>query len=350
MQTNSAIIHAWLASSIAALYPDTEHRRRQALLHHGHALKALRVAMQSEGGVYIAEWIRATILMLHVFEAIGSVYNHVQLSTAHLNAAHMVFRQSLRHGLPTSVHDMLLLEAYVFRVVSNCLFQQDNLPFDYMDTLTTALSKTVANLNLEVNDRTCPWIGPVGIDLCIKVYKLSWLVRRLPLTGQDAIEAVAIARSLPTHRPFASCLHGIVTSDEHDSRYWSNARTKQSFWHACSFLAELVLFHSNTMKAVSSCNEHFDKGIRILDKASEEDRVADCLLWPLAVLGIAVDTPEQLDRCEKIWIRLATSAGRQASARTSRSLAKVYELKLDRKGDISLKEVLKTLCSEGVFL
>lgn len=351
LRSNPALIHAWLASSIAAIYPDAEHRQRQALLHHGRALKALRIAMVSPGRVYNEEWIRGTILMLHIFEAIGSVHNHVKLSTAHLNAGHIVFGQSLKQGLPNNIHDMLLLEAYTFRVTCNCLFQQDNLPFDYMETLTSALMRTVESLGLEVKDPAClPWVGQIGIDLVIKIYKLSWLARRLPLTGQDAIEAAAIARSLPTHRPFAACLHGVVTDDDHDSRYWFNARTKQSFWHACSFLAELILSPDNTIASVTTANEHYDKGIRILDKASGEDRVTACLLWPLAVLGMAVDSPERLDRCQKIGIRLAVSGGRQASARMSVSLAKLYELRMERKGKLGLEEVLRTLSCGGVFL
>lgn len=82
LEQHPALLHAWIAASVAVTSPSTPKWRHQALIHHVHAVEGLRRSI--EAGSTDCEWQRATMLMLHIFEVRASpdLYARIHVLTA----------------------------------------------------------------------------------------------------------------------------------------------------------------------------------------------------------------------------------------------------------------------------
>ncbi|CAK4031727.1 Hypothetical predicted protein [Lecanosticta acicola] len=336
-----ALLHAWIACSVSMLADKSPYWRQKAIIHHKYSLKYLREDIQDvcDGS---EEWLKATILMLHLFEAHGPSESRSAFSTLHLNAAHQVFRRTLSMRLPASIHELMLLEAYTLRVATNCLFEPtSDLPLDYVLRLTRAYQSASSAFGLTIAWRTTPWVFPIGFELIDHVYRLSWLARRLPLNKRQILEAFSISRvvaSPPTDTWAVS----------YSDAPWYISVVGNLFKYACSCLVSIILASSN--QVAPNVDKSIIEGLAALEKLTEQRGVHPGLPWALAILGCAVSTRTDLNRCRSIGARLHGPAGGEVVARVLVLIDGVYELKSASAGRLSAQDLIHFIDSQTIFI
>ncbi|KAF7190556.1 hypothetical protein HII31_07715 [Pseudocercospora fuligena] len=351
---SSATLHAWAASSIAAVAPPSPEWQQKALQHHSHALQDLRRGI--EVGVETAavdvmlsdEWKMATVLMLHIFESFSVEYGNVELATAHLHAAHRIFAVSLMRDVAPSRHDLLLLEAYILRTALNCLPEAGTpLPLDYMSFLLRHFKSGLTEHKLEFNVGDCPWIGYLGDDLLDKMYRLSWLAHKLPLRSERLAEGIAISRFFGEWtEPTA---YYADAEDWARSEYHIQARRLlKAHLIACRLMSKLVLAPDANMEVLQE-HENLNKGVALLDQVCQRVEMTASVLWPLLIFSMLISTPFELETCQMIASRAVRCAGPGVVKHLLALQEDIFALR-SSNGCILVSDMLRLVTSNSVFL
>lgn len=241
------------------------------LVHYNLAVTGLLAKLQRDGP-RSEEWMQATILLLHIFEEHQTSDNVLATRQSHIRGAHLLFRDTVLHRPPTTLHQINLLSAYIYRTSVNCLCDASyGLPYDHLDTALAVLTHASSHLGepLEV----CPWTGLLGFPLCDYMYKLSWMIN---------------AYTDPSH-PSAQAFHSTVPPTE-----------ALVMWHwtpgapvpdAVQTLRHAHVYATRFLAALWTRSEHGDVVLRGIEAMEDMlSRPGDPMIaWPLTVLGCGCD-------------------------------------------------------------
>lgn len=220
------------------------------------------------------------------------------------------------------------------------------LPSDHIGKMTQRLSKALRKLGLSLTWQHCPWIGPIGPALLEKMFILSQMAHRLPPRGQDHLDAVRISESLEDG-PSSPWSESVPPQDREQLRHIE--LSSRLYWHATALLCDLVLCEYLHLLPQSSIT-HFQEGTEILLELSQTNLMQSVLLWPLIVLGTAIDTYDQMMQFRSIIAGVSESCGLTASNRVSALLEGMFQLKLTSPGAVSAKDLFRFVASQGIVL
>jgi hypothetical protein len=271
---------------------------------------------------------------------------HAALSLAHLEAAHVIFGKRRYVDVPASVHELLLLEAYILRCATNYLFHPAwRLPRDHVDSRLQLFQAGL--VGLQRSPSACPWIGPIGIRTILTVYHLSWLAHRLPLGNEHASEVHGILERLSLDRQKLSKVIGNAAA--------VGCRALQdAYIAACMQLANSLLRLSvHHLGPDANDSSYKVSGITCVTTAmlACEERALSSLLWPAIVLGLGCTTEEECRAYRRILQQLIPHAGGEAVVRSQSMLEDVWVLTCG--GDtsqVSGKKLLDIVASYKVVL
>jgi hypothetical protein len=360
--TDPTLLHAWIASSIVHLTPrESAYWRQKALVARNNALKGLRKAVEKEGRSNL-EWIRATMLMRHIFDVAGpkphaswsNSLTEIQqlhqaevtrnqdpnLAVSHLEAANTIFSKRLYSQVPTSQHELLLLEAYILGAGFSYLFHPEwDLPHDHVDT---RLDLLCLGLGVQSTPFPCPWIGWTGFDVLRVAYRLSWLAHRVPLTGPHLYEAIILSRKF-------SRANDTRKSARRPRRLASKAIIAEAYEYACSLLGSVILEMSGEAHPTKG-QAAFDAGTSALKDALSQNNfsLSSVLLWPAIIFAMGANTEELQAFYRQAFNKLEYVHGLEA---TERALSLVEGLwQLASSGCYTPAMFVKELNSHGVFM
>ncbi|TKX20238.1 hypothetical protein C1H76_7571 [Elsinoe australis] len=194
---------------------------------------------------------------------------------SHIRGAHLIFHDSLSNQVPSSRHQVLLLEAYIFRTAVNALCDADiGLPYHHLESPLKVLTWAAKQSGRSMVD-SCPWIGCIGTKLCDLVFKLSWLINCCPLSPADRVKEQELTRML-------------ANSDELINEEWLDdaqiphavQQTRSLYLLACRLLT--VLLCPSLPLEIASIST---RGISIMSDIMAEGVPKPLMLWPLAILG-----------------------------------------------------------------
>ena len=365
------MLHAWAASSIAAVAPPSPEWQHKALQHHSYALQDLGRGIEAADEtaavdvVLSDEWKRATVLILHIFEvgipvkasdvsetdptqSFSVEYGNVELATAHLHAAHRIFAVSLIRDVPPTRHDLLLLEAYILRTALNCLPEAGTpLPLDYMSFLLRHFKSGLSEFRLEFSVGDCPWIGYLGNDLLDKMYRLSWLAHKLPLRSERLAEGIAISRFFAEWTE-PSAYYADAEDCARSEYHIQARRLLRAHVIACRLLSRMVLASDANMEVLQEY-EKLNESVALLDKVCERVEMTASVLWPLLIFSMLISTQFELETCQMIASRAVRCAGPGVVKHLLALQEDIFALRTS-SGCILVSDVLQLVTSRSVFL
>lgn len=269
-----------------------------------------------------------------------------RVSTSHLNAAHMLFSSSFQSAPPSSAHDAIVLEGYILRTTLNCLVQGPaGLPESHIETMIQRLTVGLQQIDRDLTWGYCPWIGPIGPQLFVMMYRLSWLAHRLPLSDEDHSKVAAMSDSLAAGHepPWLGCEPpGDPTQCRHIEL------TSRLHWHAISLLADLVRGFDCPIDACSS-SLHFQEGLSIAAELCDANVLHAVLIWPLVILSTSIDTHGQMRLYKTVVAKVLNASGLIAGERISALVEGVFQLRLSSPDTLSARDVLGFISSSGVL-
>ncbi|KAI4716026.1 hypothetical protein E4T48_07771 [Aureobasidium sp. EXF-10727] len=329
---NSSLMHAWLSCGTAFVTRAQPGGIQKALVHYQQAVKGLATAL-TETGLTSPEWKVAATLLLHTFEARISLHTMQQsmsprtdepasMRVAHLSGAHNLVRVSMMNKAPSSMHQVLLLEAYSFRTVHNRLFQPfPSLPYDYIEKLFESMCLPGSPRQDMVRQwRKCPWVG-----MCAPMFdmgfKLAWLRDRMPLRGKDLIDAISLSTRIMNWRAPVEAPEDLfdVDSGTADTFMMKNLLSAKAWYYGCLFLSHKLLNPSNgpfdpDLIAISRQSHKVFQQMDLLRGASA------LLLWPIFLLGTGAVTPADQTTFSNAIVSCAPRAGPGTILRTTQLL------------------------------
>ncbi|THX48773.1 hypothetical protein D6D06_08923 [Aureobasidium pullulans] len=319
---NSSLMHAWLSCGTAFVTRAQPGGIQKALVHYQQAVKGLATAL-SVTGLTSPEWKVATVLLLHTFESMSPRTDEpASMRVAHLNGAHNLVRASMMDRPPSSMHELLLLEAYSFRAVHNRLFQPfPTLPYDHLERLFAAMCLPGSpRQDMIISWRKCPWVGMCA-PLFDMGFKLAWLRDRLPLQGEDLVKAISLSNNIHTWKAPVEAPEDLfdVESGTADTFMMKNLLSAKAWWYAC-----LLLSH----KLLNPTNGPFDPDIVSISRQSHKvfqqmallQGASALLLWPIFLLGTGAVTPADQTAFTNAIVSCAPRAGPGTILRTTQLL------------------------------
>lgn len=233
------------------------------------------------------------------------------MRSAHLSGAHNLVRASMMDRPPSSTHELLLLEAYSYRTSVSRLFQPfPSLPYDHIERLYQAMcSPGSPRQDMVTSWRKCPWAG-MSAPLFDMAFKLSWLRDRLPLHGNDLVQAVSLANRIADWRPPVSAPEDLfdVDAGTADIFMMKNLLAAKAFWYACLLIS---------YKLLNPATGPFDpqplalsrQGYKVLQQLVRMQSGSALVLWPITVLGTAAVTQEEQSAFLNVIGACAAKAG-----------------------------------------
>ncbi|KAI5194270.1 hypothetical protein E4T39_08701 [Aureobasidium subglaciale] len=319
---NSALMHAWLCCGTAFVTGARPDGIRRALIHYQQAVQGLATAL-SVTGLTSPEWKVATTLLLHTFESMSPrADDPAHMRVAHLNGAHNLVRASMMNRPPSSMHELILLEAYSFRTVHNRLFQPfPSLPYDHIEKLFEAMCLPGSPRRDMIRTwRKCPWVGMCA-PLFDIAFKLCWLRDRLPLQGRDLIDAISLSTRLMNWRAPVEAPEDLfnVDSGTADTFMMKNLLSAKAWYYGCLFLSHKLLNPNNgpldpDLVAISRQSHKVFQQMDLLRGASA------LLLWPIFLLGTGAVTPADQTSFTSAIVSCAIRAGPGSILRTTQLL------------------------------
>ncbi|KAF2211255.1 hypothetical protein CERZMDRAFT_98567 [Cercospora zeae-maydis SCOH1-5] len=345
-------IHAWTACSMVATAPQTVAWQQRALMHHSQACVELRKGIRdSADDDASGEWMRATVLMLYLFEKqrsqrfveSGQGYNATAI---HLNAMHHLFDERKSVFRLKTFHSCMLYEAYITRTVDNYLFQPDStLALDHVTRSIDYHEENLRTLGFTKELMTSPWVELWGRKFTDLVYQLSWLAHQSPFNQTNTERLQAIAAQLSSKELImGGSLHGI---DADALKYYTDARL--AYWHACSFFVEAMLDGCLRCPASTFQQDHVRAGMELMDQLTMKDHVNAHLTWPLVVLGFGVDDVHQLKAHKEMLGRLALSAGEESVHRAKQMVDCIFKTKMANVEAVPVAEWMRLIVSFNMF-
>lgn len=319
---NSSLMHAWLSCGTAFVTKAEPGGVQKALVHYQQAVKGLATAL-TETGLTSPEWKVAATLLLHTFESMSPRTDEpASMRVAHLSGAHNLVRTSMMGKAPSSMHQVLLLEAYSFRAVHNRLFQPSpSLPYDYIERLfETMCLPGSPRQDMTTQWRKCPWVGMCA-PLFDMAFKLCWLRDRLPLQGKDLIDAISLSTRIMNWRAPVEAPEDLfdVDSGTADTFMMKNLLSAKAWYYGCLFLSHKLLNPSNgpfdpDLIAISRQSHKVFQQMDLLQGASA------LLLWPIFLLGTGAVTPADQTAFTNAIVSCAPRSGPGTIQRTTQLL------------------------------
>lgn len=286
------LMHAWVSCILLATPGNPPQHRQKSVMHYDQAVSGLKSAILVNSPS--DEWKRATALLCHAIELLQPVPSS-HLARSHLSGALCMF--GAEPEVPNSEHDTLLLEAYLIRVATNCLLQQDihqNLPLDYMSKLLGAHRLALARDSLSVTPQNCPWLGAFGAELMDVIYRASWLIKNCPLPeGKDVGMAEVWER----------CTHNIeaLANDNTATGNTKNAHERCIYFLACQALLATLI--PDPQCSVQMLDSSIAEGLKRLEAMTRASCENNTMFWPLIIFGALSDEDWHRESCDLIISR-----------------------------------------------
>ena len=299
------LMHAWISSVFLFMPDDSPQWRQESVIHYNHAVRELKLSILD--GSPIEEWKRATALLCHAIELLQPIPSR-QLARSHLSAAHHMFHLTLGHpGLPFDDHDSLLFEAYIIRTATNCLFQQDihrELPFDYIETLSSMYYSSLQRRCLEMSPLNCPWLSHFGPQIMDMVYKTSWIYAQGFSAASHRRKAVEVWHSLDK-------MEEISPHEQHAIQGIDYKVTRRIWMTACRALLRPFVPANCSSHATPDHEALVSFGLRDMGAMPQAWTDDMTMFWPLIVLGALSRNSNNQDLCSGMVTRFRTPVSSQ---------------------------------------
>ncbi|KAH7142079.1 hypothetical protein EDB81DRAFT_797848 [Dactylonectria macrodidyma] len=320
LSKSRSMLHAWLSCSAMLISQFQPGWRTHALKQYTEAIRELRINIQKGGNIQ-NESNLATVLILHVFGRFGDFGNN--LTTAHLAAAAKF--HSIIDRPPSSTHQALVLEAFIYQIAINSTFRPSCLS-NYQDlsriislwSSSSALQKIAAGGHF-MNAGLSVWLPIWSFDIIFKVSHL--LHHRQCISANDLQtklhelqtqlnglqqEVSAITYAYDRRSQISSndklMFYSSETSIDRETTSVSDSRSsfpRANLTNEGFHMRELYFLATSLLIAKLACPTMAtdDPSIVSIFKATilhlrHVRSNLPCLLWAIAVLGIAATSSE----------------------------------------------------------
>ncbi|KAL3426426.1 hypothetical protein PVAG01_03217 [Phlyctema vagabunda] len=232
----------------------------------------------------------SVVLLLLMFEDISSESNHRKL--VHLKGAQTLISTAIKKDKLGSPHMVLLLEAYIFHVVTSALIGglswASTVPDDHVSNLLEIL-RTSTEKVLPGPLWAMGAILGVSQDLFDIAFRISQLRRRLPLQADDQLKAAQLQQQLMNwSAPVSSPEDGSSPQPPLEM-----ILTAELYRLACQLILAKT-FHPSLTSADKYARGIVQSSVTIMQQMPKCDFDTFFLHWPVMILGSgAVTTGEQ---------------------------------------------------------
>jgi hypothetical protein len=294
------LMHAWISSTLLFMPDNSPQWRQESVIHYNHAVRELKLSVLD--GSLSEEWKRATALLCHAIELLQPIPSP-QLARSHLSAVHHMFRLTLgQPGLPLDDHDTLLFEAYIIRTATNCLFQQDihrQLPFDYVESLSTMHYDSLQRRSLDMSPLNCPWMSRFGPQVMDMVYKTSWIYAQGVSAKSSSQKAIEVWHSLDEMDKTSGPERYAIRDKDYKvtRRIWSTA---------CRALLRPLVPANYSGHAMPDHEALVSFGLRDMGAMPQSWTDEMTMFWPLIILGALSRNPNNQSLCSGMVTQFRT--------------------------------------------
>lgn len=340
-----AVKNAFTACGLALLFKETLNANdyQTSLKYYNKAINIVATELMTlpeESNISAA-------LLLHIFEEI--LCDVVAPRRLHINGIQSLVMSAFSRAPPLTVHQILLLEAYIYRVVVSSIFsgiESAPLPDTYVQNLLRILYESSERLQPGPTWRLSALIGSSheAFDL---VFRISQLRRRIPLQGSDIAEASHLQLVLYN-------LGSVIQSESHGSIPENHPPeqmtiTTQLYLLASSLLLQKVQ-HLSLAAQDALPQSIMQTAVVLFPQLPNEDLVQPILTWPSLILGTAAITPS--DRAMFIALFEASMRKKDSGSATQASqiLKKCWEIDPSTGSELGMDILLRNDLLRTVFL
>ncbi|KAH7129522.1 hypothetical protein B0J13DRAFT_611270 [Dactylonectria estremocensis] len=320
LSRSRSMLHAWLSCSAMLISQFQPGWRTHALDQYTKAIRELRINIRK--GVDVQDESNfATVLILHVFGRFGDFGNNS--TTAHLAAAAKLY--SVINRPPSSAHQALTLEAFIYQIAINSTFRPSCLP-NYQDlsriiglwSSSSALQNIAAG-GYFMKAGLSVWLPIWSFDIIFKASHLlhhrkgmsanniQTKLHELQMQLNDLEQEVSAITSAydggsrvsssaePMFYRSGTSIDGETTSLSDPRSSFPHAKLTNEGFH----MRELYFLATNLLIAKLACSTITadDPNIVSIFKATllhlrHVRSNLPCLLWAIAILGIAATSAE----------------------------------------------------------
>ncbi|KAH8683813.1 hypothetical protein BGZ61DRAFT_394096 [Ilyonectria robusta] len=320
LSRSRSMLHAWLSCSAILISQFQPGWRTHALGQYTKAIRELRINIR-KGFNAQDESNLATVLIMHVFGRFGNFGNNS--TTAHLAAAAKF--HSVINRPPSSSHQALMLEAFIYQIAINSTFRPSCLP-NYQDLSriidlwsSSSAVQEIAGGDYFIKAGLSAWLPVWTFDIIFKAShllhyrkdmssndiqtKLHELQTRLNNLQQE-VSAITSAynghsRVSPNDKPMFHRSGTAIDGETNNLSDPTSSFPRASLTSEGFHMRELYFLATNLLIAKLVCPTITadDASIVFIFKASLLHlRLVrsnlPCLLWAIAVLGIAATSTE----------------------------------------------------------
>ena len=330
------LMHAWISSTLLFMPDDSLQWRQESVVHYDHAVRELKTSVLD--GSPSEEWKRATAMLCHAIELLQPIPSP-QLARSHLFAAHHMFQNAVAQPvLPLNDHDTLLFEAYIIRTATNCLFQQDihkQLPFDYVEILSTIHHDALQFRSLEMNPSNCPWLGNFGYQVMDMVYKTSWIFAQGVSAKCSGRKAVEVWQSLDQ-------MEENDGHQQHAVRACDLKIIQRIYGTACRALLRPLVPPNSSGHAAPDHEALVSFGLRDIGAMPQAWADDMTMFWPLIVLGALSRSFNNQNLCLGMVNRFRTPVSAHTAEHVTSFLADAWE-SADKTACFKDSELLRSI-------
>ncbi|KAH6670503.1 fungal-specific transcription factor domain-containing protein [Halenospora varia] len=227
----------------------------------------------------------STVLLLHIFEEILCDTNFPEY--IHMSGARSLVT-TFSQAPPSTVHQLLLLEAYIYHVVISSIFNgitSDPLPDDHISELLQILADSSQRMCIGPIWKTSAIIGSAH-EVFEYAFRISRLRRRLPLQGPDLEEASRLMDLLYLSKPDSLC-----------TSHQSCPPAEMTLTTSLYTLACILILSKLLVPTLSSSSPLprtiISRALTIYTQLPEAELTRPMLMWPSIILGCAAVGPEE---------------------------------------------------------
>lgn len=265
----------------------------------------------------------------------------------HLAAAHAHFNPRPYLEIPSSQHELCVIEAYIMRTAENALFHPEwKLPIDHIDGWLRVLEAGTTSQQSLRPGHQYPWVGPISLVLIGYAYRLSWLVH----TDSHESQTYELTRVLDD-------LQEIINAGVQDLRPASGTAQNEFtvrtvYAYSCAFLAAFLLERAGK-KAGDGSRAYWKNGANAAFGiiSSQSAFRPSTVLWPAIVLGAGATQNEEYDLILSLLGAGSGSSGPGPAGPVAVSLEELWRLAPEDRCAFSSAGVFANiLTSNNVFL
>ncbi|KZZ88622.1 Fungal transcriptional regulatory protein [Beauveria brongniartii RCEF 3172] len=299
-----------------------------ALECHSKAISGLRRHLESSP--VQQEVALCCMLLLHIFEKFGD--GQQRPSDAHVKSARGYFLHRFIQFPPTNMRHILQLESLIYRIAVTSLFQPREESIKdcaFLDKFVDIWAVSSIRCGLW---RHSLWIG-LQPSTFNAVFKLSVLLRRLPLNELQLAELERVVEYLPQHLPPHRALP--LQSADGDRELGDDYRPTltlddQSHAAHCLFSSACWIVMAKTWHSATTQNQELIRELSLsgycwLNYLIQAGFFSPVLLWPAIIIGLAASTVEERNTVTTYVHALAHASGLRASASVIRLFKTAWE-------------------------